>query len=527
MGVVVDFEWDTDIALQPNDEHVYRGSCPLPYVPGTYHFFCAHQIDGRWNTCIDLGEGLTDESRVEDIDVMPIDYLLGDPYEGRGGVVLPADEFPLGEGWVIPIYVPEVVGCSNAFADDGHWKTVYQDEKSDIQWSGWDFLASFVCARPTKTTFSDPYTGEPVSVYSPKGSWISLLAGGIAAADAAMTVVQYRITVQQGPEGRLRAIVELGDPRKRSFQRAYAGKGSWDPTAYSDYILKQGLSRSLEESFHLEPVPFGYHTLLMRSDAEHSKDPYVKYVSMSDDNTIIITPKIYAEDFIRVASVRHHLFWDVVHEFAGDRLVSLGEASVSDEEIKALERVIAPAVVVPEGATILTVFSPVELRVYDSSGRVTGMVDGNVVEEIPGTICMGDTVVVLTPWDTYSYDVVGMQDGTYSIRIVSIRDRASVGFNALRIATSPCQLHRYTMDWEAVSQEGKGVTLRIDSNGDGEFERTVTADSELTADDLQATSGSPVHLWVYLVAAVGGVVGLGLLATLGLWLKRRMAKPIP
>jgi len=37
---------------------------------GDYHFFCTYQKpDGDWNTCIDLGFGLTDEDRTEDINV--------------------------------------------------------------------------------------------------------------------------------------------------------------------------------------------------------------------------------------------------------------------------------------------------------------------------------------------------------------------------------------------------------------------------------------------------------------------------
>ena len=37
-------------------------------------------------------------------------------------------------------------------------------------------------------------------------------------------------------------------------------------------------------------------------------------------------------------------------------------------------------------------------------------------------------------------------------------------------------------------------------------------------------AGAGMQLWVYLVAVAGGVVGLGLLASLAVWLRRRLAR---
>ena len=52
---------------------------------------------------------------------------------------------------------------------------------------------------------------------------------------------------------------------------------------------------------------------------------------------------------------------------------------------------------------------------------------------------------------------------------------------------------------------------------------TGTSPGGFTVND----TGSRVHLWVYLVAVAGGLVGLGVLASLGVWLKRRLAKSTP
>jgi len=67
---VADFTHRQNITLEPSKSYNYQGTLTLNKV-GDYHFFCAYQTpDGNWNTCIDLGSGLTDKDRTEDIVVM-------------------------------------------------------------------------------------------------------------------------------------------------------------------------------------------------------------------------------------------------------------------------------------------------------------------------------------------------------------------------------------------------------------------------------------------------------------------------
>jgi PKD repeat protein len=69
---IQDFTHRTDITLNPNESYDYQGELTIT-KPGKYHFFCAYQTpDGQWNTNIDLGPGLTEEDRIEDITVIEI-----------------------------------------------------------------------------------------------------------------------------------------------------------------------------------------------------------------------------------------------------------------------------------------------------------------------------------------------------------------------------------------------------------------------------------------------------------------------
>lgn len=64
--------------------------------------------------------------------------------------------------------------------------------------------------------------------------------------------------------------------------------------------------------------------------------------------------------------------------------------------------------------------SPGELRVYDSQGRVTGLVNGEIKEEIPNSAYFNNTVLVLPPSGLYRFEVAGTDQGTYSLTTVLI-----------------------------------------------------------------------------------------------------------
>ena len=86
-------------------------------------------------------------------------------------------------------------------------------------------------------------------------------------------------------------------------------------------------------------------------------------------------------------------------------------------------------------------------------------------------------------------------------------------------------------EFRVVSDTEVTAKIAIDSDATtGKRDVTVTTPSGTGASPGGFTvndTGSRVHLWVYLVAVAGGLVGLGLLASLGVWLRRRLAKSPP
>jgi len=128
--------------------------------------------------------------------------------------------------------------------------------------------------------------------------------------------------------------------------------------------------------------------------------------------------------------------------------------------------------------------SPGELRIYDTQGRVTGLVNGEVREEIPNSAYFNGIFVLLSLNDSYRYEVVGTEEKEYKIGVVSAEAEEANAFVATDIPTSANAIHQYTIDWDALSLGEEGVTLQVDSDGDGVFDHTLTASNELTGDEF-------------------------------------------
>lgn len=97
-GLFPDFTFQP-VTLQPGQSHLYEGTLE-PTEAGNYHFFVAYYIENptaeekhlldenNWNTCVQLGEGLTDADRVKDIMVKVSEEwtfaIITDLHVGRG-----------------------------------------------------------------------------------------------------------------------------------------------------------------------------------------------------------------------------------------------------------------------------------------------------------------------------------------------------------------------------------------------------------------------------------------------------------
>jgi len=137
--------------------------------------------------------------------------------------------------------------------------------------------------------------------------------------------------------------------------------------------------------------------------------------------------------------------------------------------------------------------SPGELRVY-SGDNVTGLVDGEIVENIPHSIYVPESETVYLFGQTQAEitegiktQVVGAYEATYDLSIsLSENNEETINFTADDILTNNQTTHQFSVDWEALEQGEDGVMMEFDEDGDGEFEKYIFSDETLIFSKVNA-----------------------------------------
>ncbi|MDD3190988.1 MAG: metallophosphoesterase, partial [Candidatus Pacebacteria bacterium] len=132
--------------------------------------------------------------------------------------------------------------------------------------------------------------------------------------------------------------------------------------------------------------------------------------------------------------------------------------------------------------------SPGELRVYDSAGNMTGMVEGEMLENIPNSIYIpeSETVYIFGQsqeeiTDGIRTQVVGFYDATYDLSIaLSEGGEETSKFFADDILINNQTTHQFGIDWDALKNDEDGVIMEFDENGDGIFEKYINSDAILS-----------------------------------------------
>jgi len=122
-------------------------------------------------------------------------------------------------------------------------------------------------------------------------------------------------------------------------------------------------------------------------------------------------------------------------------------------------------------ANIVKPHSPVDIMVWDSEGRGTGLANGTIKEEIPNSIYDNGskTVTIFSPNDTYLYEIVGIANGSYGLSVVQVEGGNVNSFAVTNVSTTNKTTYQYTINWSTHE-----ATVQIDSDGDGVFEQNVT-----------------------------------------------------
>ncbi len=142
--------------------------------------------------------------------------------------------------------------------------------------------------------------------------------------------------------------------------------------------------------------------------------------------------------------------------------------------------------------------SAASLQVWDPVGRVTGLVEGVVRNEIPDSAYLDEIVIIFGRDPSYRYVVIGGSDGSYDLVLTRATGDDFLQFESREVNTRAGAIHQYKVDWESLARGERGVTIEVDQDGDGVFELTLRSGSKFTGEELQHT--------ITATAGKGGVI---------------------
>ena len=147
----------------------------------------------------------------------------------------------------------------------------------------------------------------------------------------------------------------------------------------------------------------------------------------------------------------------------------------------------------------VVVFSPVELSIIDSLGRVTGVMNEEIKEEIPDSVYnpQRKAIAVFFSNDAYTYNVKGVGNGTYGLLIDHPVVGSKINIYAPAVPIKVGEVHTYAIDWGMVARGGNGVAVSIDNDGDGIVDSEVSTDKLLT-DLTLFTAPTPIEASIFL-----------------------------
>jgi hypothetical protein len=152
--------------------------------------------------------------------------------------------------------------------------------------------------------------------------------------------------------------------------------------------------------------------------------------------------------------------------------------------------------------------SPVELRVHDSQGRVTGMVNGEQRNEIPYSSYYENTVTLFLPADSYRFEIGGTGKGSYGVTVTRVAGQQINRFTADKVPTAINAVHTLAIDWDTLSQPNR-LPIQLDSDGDGVFEDTAYLTSEASPlFSLPTQLVDSISLVVNIIAGFMAIAGL-------------------
>jgi len=467
------------LTLHSGESYHYQGSLTLTQK-GNYHFFIAYYIENptlkekelldenNWDTCIELGEGLTHTDRVRNIIV----FEEGTVPEEINALREEIDRLKRRPTSYLP-YLLEADSWNDAvstlWADLTSFVTGtnLREKYDELYQTGFNYQAFRVRALIDASRFLDRGDLTNAKKYLQKShmydklSWMSFGAaaqvfdGNIAAGQVLAD------GIRQGCEAAVRHGIAIVCP----------AAAVWVDGVYMgfDFAFNAALEGwdQAEKDLLIDFAFTALFTTVQFKDLEY--------------NTLEDFVCRYSKDVPLDKFLDNRQFMGAL----GAELREIVKDRIAEEVVPALVDILMHYFESRRDYLQTKGNSPIELRVVDSEGHVAGLVNGRVKHEISMSLYYNKTVTILFPTDTYRIEVLGTDEGAYGLETALTLNGQTTTFNATDIPVSINTSCQYAINWNVLQEGGLGVEVYVDQDGNGLYERKFLSDSELSSDEFE------------------------------------------
>jgi parallel beta-helix repeat protein len=476
------------VTLQPGVPYEYTGSLVLDQT-GSYRFFIAFYIanptleekklldQNNWNTCVELGEGLSQTDRVKNTIVFEEGTLPEDVSQLRDMI----NRLKRQSVWIpdnllgVDSFTEQV---ATVWAGWTAWatQTDLTEKYYELYYAGLDYYRLRLNALVSAGSFLDHGDLDSAKRYVAKSRTYEKLAhmsfaGSIEVFDGNIQAGQILAEgIKDGCEAAATFGIEVTWPAAApAVDAVYMG---------FDFAINTWIEGVDQATIDLatELVVKAIFQNVQFTSLDGTLEDYVNRVGTSTPLDSLLGNEEFMTEF-----------GNELKTVIEDRIINQGIITISEYTLEKIVNAAIQDFRSHGNSQKIDVQSPVGLRVVDSIGQVTGLVNGRLRQDIPMSMYYDETVTIFSPSDIYTYEVVGKDNGVYGLIINLTDDGNTTTFNATRIPISLSELHVYTVDWGNVTS-GEVVTVQVDSDGDGTFEYNFTSDNELNRTEYVAAT---------------------------------------
>lgn len=504
------------VDIMPHKEYEYEGTITLSQ-PGNYHFFIAYNIENpspnekplldenNWNTCVNLGNGLSHRDRIKNIIVLEEETVPDEVSPLRNKILEEIEKKVKYPPYLLDPDAFDGAATSTVWYSFTSWLTQSNlIEKYDhLYQTGVDYdCESFISLKNAKAALDNGNINNAKEYLSNYYSLQKLSAMSFSAAaalfdDGLKAAEEWVENIRHNYLGLLRlgtlVLAATSHPAAKIFDYIYI---------FADHGIDYYFSGEEEDAKKLK-IAILINIVFDGPRFKALGDKTLSEYLISKSTTLPRCMDIFGSELDPIS-----LSQTIQQRFADELAVEITEEVAEKIALKFYNELI-------NGISWVKarIKSPIEISVNDSID-FTGISNDKISHGVSRSYFFNNTVNILFPKDSYSYYIKGMREGSYGFEVKNYQNGTISSFLANEIPTSLNETHHFEINWDELAQGRNGVLIELDIDGDGKYDYSFYSDNELTQEEFYEalTADDPMDgliFFIMILSLIGNIILLG------------------